>query len=480
MKKRNSKKDLNKKFNFVSKIISVLLSMSAVLAIAFIIYFEILPLIYLSLIIIIGGVFIIFLIKLMNSKLKKWVRCIFLFLSILLIILFVFISFYSLGTLNMFNDILDLGIRTDNYSIYVTDVKYKNIDDLNDKKIGVLENESEYVENKLSKKIDYKSIEYDNNIEMLNDLKNEELDAVVVLDTNMDLLKESNPDYNNIMSIYTFAITTKVETINKEVDISKDSFVLYLSGIDTNGRVASKARSDVNILAAIDPIEKKILIINTPRDYYVKLSNKNAYDKLTHAGVYGIEESIATLEDLYDTTINYYVRVNFTTFIKIVDALDGIVVDVPKSFCEQTSSRESDEQICLSKGKQTLNGEEALALSRTRHSFADGDRSRIKNQMLVLEALINRAMSPKIITRYTNIISKIGDSVVTNIGDKDVTKLIKNQIEKNDSWNIETYSVDGMDAYKTIYSAGSLNTYVMEPNTESLLIAKDKLKNILN
>lgn len=478
--KKKRKNNLNKKFNLICKIISILLVITSLLASSFIIYFEILPLIYLSLFIILGGVIMFLLIKFMNSKLKQWIRFAFLSLSIIFIIVFMYISFYSIGTLNMFNDIFDLGVRTDNYSIYVLkDSNYKKINDLNNKTIGIVKDDMTNVKGKIKKKINFDIEEYDNSIDMINDINNGIIDAFVILETNMELLREESDEYNELESIYSFVVTTKVDTIDKSVDISKNSFVIYISGIDTNGEVFSKARSDVNILAAVDPVEKKILMLNTPRDYYVKLSSKNSFDKLTHAGVYGIEESIGTLEDLYDTTINFYVRVNFTTFIKIVDALDGIKVNVPKSFCEQTSSRYSDKEICLNKGLQTLNGEEALALSRTRHAFSDGDRSRIRNQMLVLEALIDKAMSPKIITNYTNIISKVSNSVVTNIDEKDITKLIKNQIEENSGWSIETYSVDGTDAFKPSYSAGNMNTYVMLQNEETVNIAKEKLKSIL-
>ena len=478
---KKHKNNTNKGFNITCKIISLLLAISSVVAVSFIIYFEILPLTFLSLFIIISGIIVILLIKLMNSKLKKWIRSLIVLLSTLFIIIFLFVSIYSFGTLNMFNDIFDLGYRTDNYSVYVLNKsEYESIKELEDKKIGLTNEEAEEVEKKLSKEIEFYLLEYDTSIDMIKELEDEKIDAIVMLDTNMELLQDANDDYKNLKSIYSFTITTKVETIDKSVDISKDSFLIYISGIDTNGKVASKARSDVNILAAVDPIDRKILILNTPRDFYVELPSKEEYDKLTHAGVYGIEESISALEKLYDTTINYYVRVIFTTFIKIVDALDGITVNVPNSFCEQTSSRESEEEICLKKGRQTLNGEEALALSRTRHIYADGDRSRIKNQMLVLEALIDKALSPKIITNYTKIISKLSNSVVTNIDEKDVTKLIKNQIEENSNWSIETYSVNGTDASKPIYSAGSLNTYVMNPDLETVLVAKEKLRNILN
>ena len=472
------KKKINKKFNLVSKIISSILALSVTVATSFIIYFEILPLTFLSLLIILGGFILILLIRLANSKLKNAIRSVLMGIEIIITIIAIFVSFYSLSTVNMFNDIFDTGIRVDNYSVYVLkDSNYKDINELKNKNIGMLEYERKLLETKLNKN-KYNLKEYDISIDMFTDLNKGTLDAIVLLNTNMDLLKEENKDYENYIPIYSFDVTTKVDTIDKDVDIAKESFIIYISGIDTNGKVSSKARSDVNILVAVNPTEKRILILNTPRDYYVELSN-GKFDKLTHAGVLGIEESIKALENLYDTSINYYVRVNFTTFMKIVDALDGIKVNVPKSFCEQTSNRESEEQICLKKGKQNLNGEQALALARSRHAFLGGDRDRGKNQMLILEALIDKALSPKIITKYTSLISKVSKSVVTNIDEKDITKLIKNQIEENSGWTIETLSVDGTDSYDSIFSAGNLKAYVMKPDQNTVNTAKERLKGLL-
>ena len=202
-------------------------------------------------------------------------------------------------------------------------------------------------------------------------------------------------------------------------------------------------------------------------------------DKLTHAGVYGIEESVGTLEDLYDIKIDYYARINFTTFINIVEKLGGIEVDVPVNFCEQTSNRDSDATICLKKGKQVLNGEQALALARTRHTISGGDRGRIENQMLVLESIIDKAISPKIIVKYNSLLSSVSNSVITNMDQKSLTKLIKNQIKDNKPWEIETFSVDGTDASNTTYSTGGAQAYVMNPKKETVEEAKIKLDTIL-
>lgn len=484
MKKLKNKKGNKKKYNLILKIISILLIISAVITSGFLIYFEILPILYLCLFIIIIGLIVFGLFMLLNNKrLKKWIRTTLSIPSVIMIIIFTLVCFYSVGTIGFLSSIFDVGIRNDSYSVYVLESReYEDIKELDNRIIGVSERKEDSTEkaiDKVSNKIDFNMAEYETSSDSVEALKNSEVDAIIALDSNIDILKEDNNEYDDLKAIYTFTVSTKVETLDSNVDVSKENFVFYISGIDTNGKVAAKARSDVNILVAVNPKENKILMVNTPRDYYVKLHNKKAMDKLTHAGVYGIEESFQTLEDLYDIKVNYYARVNFTTFINIVEELDGITVDVPVSFCEQTSSRTSSKQICLKKGKQILNGEEALALSRTRHTIAGGDRGRIENQMLVLESIIDKALSPKIIVKYNSLLSSVSDSVVTNIEQKSITKLIKKQIKNNNAWTIETYSVDGTDGSNVTYSTGNSKAYIMNPKEETVLEAKKKLDEIL-
>jgi len=482
MAKIKKKKKGNKKgYNIFCKIISILLIISAIAAGGFLIYFEILPILYLSLFIIIGGLIIFILFKLLNNKkLRKWIRSLLLIPSIILILVFVFACFYSVGTIGFFSKIFDIGIRNDLYSVYVLeDSEYEEIKDLENKIIGVSKEDDDVVIEKVSKKIEFNMAEYNDNIESLNALEENEVDAIVALDSTIELLKEDTKEYDNIKAIYTFNVSTKVKTMSSDVDVSKDNFVFYISGIDTSGKVEAKARSDVNILVAVNPLDKKILMVNTPRDYYVKLGTKKSMDKLTHAGVYGIEESVFTLEDLYDIDIDFYARVNFTTFINIVEELDGITVDVPVRFCEQTSSRTSSKKICLNKGVQELNGEEALALARTRHTLSGGDRSRIENQLIVLQAIIDKTLSPQILVKYNSLLNSLSDSIVTNIDQKSVTKLIKKQLKDNTDWSFETFTVEGKDGSNTTYSTGSSKVYVMNQDEESIENAKKLFDKIL-
>ena len=303
-------------------------------------------------------------------------------------------------------------------------------------------------------------------------LINEKVDAIVIDDARLDILKEeNNEEYNLLKKIGSYSIDVKSEKIGKEVDVTNSSFNIYVSGIDTYGSINKVSRSDVNILITVNPVTKEILLTNIPRDYYVKLHKNGEYDKLTHAGIYGIDESINTLEDLFDTKINYYVKVNFTSLVDIVDALDGITVNSPYSFVSQDG-------YSYKKGDNILDGKKALSFARERKSFKEGDRTRGENQQRVLTALINKAMSPKIITNYTNLLTSLKGKFVTNISDEDITKLIKMQLKNNSSWTIKSISVNGTDAMDYVYSYNKTKLYVMKPDYETVNNAKEQIKKV--
>ena len=478
MKKKNKR---NKYYIFTS----IFLLITSILFLGFLLYFEILPTIYNSLLIITVGIIDFLLIKLVNNRrIKKWIRKVATIPILLISIFYLIVCLYLYGTIDFLSDILDNGLRSDTYSVYVlSSSKYNKIKDLENKIIGVSDiNDDVTLKaiDKVATKISFNESVFDSISDSADALLNGEIDAILAIDNNVDILKENDGKYNDLRRIYSFTVNSKVKTTSSDKNVTKDNFIIYISGIDTSGKVSTKARSDVNIIVAVNPNKNKILILNTPRDYYVKLHSKKQYDKLTHAGLYGIEESINTLEDFYDINIDYYARVNFTTFINIVDKLGGIKVDVPINFCEQTSSRTSSDRICLKKGIQELNGEEALALSRTRYTVAGGDRGRIENQMLVLESILDKAMSPSIIIKYNSLLNSISDSLITNMNQKAFTRLIKKQIRSKEKWDIETFSVDGSDSSNVTYSTGSSKAYVMEPKQDTVDEAKSRLDNLLN
>ena len=308
-----------------------------------------------------------------------------------------------------------------------------------------------------------------NTTELMTALESDQTDTAVLSSGYMDLIDGTYPKYeSNIEILATFTIRVKngVAAV-PNVDTTKP-FVVYISGIDTYGPIASVSRSDVNMLAVINPITHEILLVNTPRDYYVQLHGTTGVrDKLTHAGIYGIDMSRQTLEDLYDTKIDYYVRVNFTSLVKLVDTLGGITVSSDYAFKSFT------------RGSNQLNGTQALEFSRERYSFTEGDRQRGKNQQKVIEAIIAKISEPSNIVRYRSILSALENSLQTNVNESSISSLVSAQLDSMKRWDVESISVDGSSATASTYSMGNLPLYVMEPNQTSVDKAKAKIQSYL-
>lgn len=482
LKNKKEHKKKNKRHPLFYKIFSFLFIVLTVITFSFAIYNDIFPLNVL----LISGFFVVlivfFIIVLLNSKLRICLKRILLILTILIMVIEVIFLQYGSSTLDFIKSITDNGKRIDEYGIYVLKTsKYSKLEDLNDKAFGYLEIEDEQKIAQVIENID-KQIDFSYHTESLQDdllkkLSDNTYNAIIMEVSREDLIKEENTDaYNNLKKITSFKIETEVKTIKSDKDITKDTFFMYISGIDTSGSVQNKARSDVNLIVGVNPRTKNILMVSTPRDYYVRLHSKGKMDKLTHSGIYGVEESLHTLEDLYDEKIDYYARVNFTSFVSVVNALEGIEVDVPKNFCEQNSKREfGDKLICLQKGKQKLNGEQALALARHRHTFATGDRARGENQMMILEAIINKAMSPSIITKYNSILNALDKKVSTNMTSDEMVKFIKKQMNRTSGWKFTKLSANGTDSRGACYSSGSAIAYVMAPDESTVTTIKNAI-----
>lgn len=256
-------------------------------------------------------------------------------------------------------------------------------------------------------------------------------------------------------------------------EMSKSAFIVYISGIDTFGNVNVRSRSDVNILAAVNTETKKVVLINTPRDYYVPLSVSNGVrDKLTHAGNFGVECSRDTLGMLYGVTADYYVRMNFTGFIDIIDAIGG--VDVHSDYAFSAGGRN------FTAGMNTgLTGRQALAFARERYQFASGDRQRGKNQMAVISAMIKKMATPEIVTNYKAVLEAIAGSFQTNFTSAEIYALVQMQIGDMASWTVETYSVDGTGAMLPTFSIPGVNLSVMQPDMNTVAVAREKIKAVL-
>ena len=260
---------------------------------------------------------------------------------------------------------------------------------------------------------------------------------------------------------------TETETETESVDTTADgtdrSFLLYLSGIDVWGATETESRSDVNILMAVNRDTHKVQIVNTPRDYYVPLPvSGGSRDKLTHAGLYGIDNSMGALESLYGVDIDYYVRLNFSGFEAIIDAIGGIDVYSEYDFTVDPIKHYTE-------GMNHLTGLESLAFVRERKSFAEGDVQRGKDQMEMFKALIGKFTQEDTLRSYDQWMDEALRLLYqTNIPSEMMASLMKEQLHDKTEWEIETYYVTGFDSYEYTYSIPDMEVYVMIPNEDEV------------
>ena len=252
-------------------------------------------------------------------------------------------------------------------------------------------------------------------------------------------------------------------------------YTIYLSGIDTSGEMTAKSRSDVNIIATVNTDTHEILLVSTPRDYFVPLSiSGGAPDKLTHAGIYGIDVCMDTLGMLYDIDINYYFRINFGGFVKVIDALGGITVNSDYDFDSKNILG-----YHFNKGENYVNGEQALIFARERYAFQEGDRQRGKNQMEVIRGVVKKALSPEILTSYSSILSSLDGCFGTNITYEEIAQILQQQLTNGGDWTIVSYSVNGTGATEKPYSM-SQKAYVMVPDYNTVDKAKSLMEKVRN
>ena len=302
-------------------------------------------------------------------------------------------------------------------------------------------------------------------------LINGQADAIIYNEAYTELMEEAVEGFSDDTKIiYEMSIQTELNLGGGSDDsLTKESFTVYISGIDTYGEVTETSRSDVNIIAVVNPSTHQILLITTPRDAYVPLYGpdvqQGAMDKLTHAGVYGIETSMETLGALYETDINYYVRLNFTSLIDIVDILGGVDVDSEFAF---TTGDESGCIVEVHEGVNHFNGEQALAFSRERHALEDGDNQRGKNQQAVITAMLKKVISPTMLLRASTLMNQVSKDVEMNVTQSQLNALIRQQLRSNASWTIQSVALSGEGGQDYCYSASSQLLYVMYPDEAEL------------
>lgn len=275
------------------------------------------------------------------------------------------------------------------------------------------------------------------------------------------------------------SVTSGILTGTQANAITKEPFVVYLSGVDTRGELTENARSDVNILAVVNPVTKRVALINTPRDYYVDLAGTGSKDKLTHAGLYGVETSMQTLGSLYGIEVGHYIRINFAGFMSIVDALGGVDVYSDYAFTSVGSPGYYDPTTFV-EGWNHLDGQAALAFARERHAFATGDIQRGINQMKVIDAMLNKIKSPALLLNFSKLMDAAADCFVTSFSSEQISALVRMQLGDFASWEIQSYTVTGSGGTSTkCYSAQGQKLYVMKPDEASVNEAIAMIQSVL-
>ena len=300
--------------------------------------------------------------------------------------------------------------------------------------------------------------------------------AMVLNSTFEDTIAAEDADYaKKLKKIYSYKIRKEVAATSK-VSANADVFNIYVSGIDTYGPVTSVSRSDVNIIMTVNRKTKQVLLTTTPRDAYVPIADggNNQKDKLTHAGIYGVDASIHTLENLYGIDLNYYARLNFTSFLKLIDLLDGVDVYNDQEFTAHTNGK------FYSVGNVHLDSEQALGFVRERYSLADGDRDRGRNQQKVIVAILQKLTSTEALKNYDGIIKGLQDSIQTNMPLETMMKLVNAQLESGGTYKINSQDLKGtgrMDLPS--YAMPESNLYIMEISDSSLESVKAAINDVI-
>lgn len=407
--------------------------------------------------------------------------------SVIAIVLSIFAFRYTDAFNGFLNKITERRPETKQYSVVVTEKSaVKELSGLNTKSIGFLKTDEKVgnVEQYLKSKINFEANFYDDVDTLMSVLNGGIVDAITIETSRMEILKEEAENaIKNTRVIDTFEI--EIASENEEIvtkQVTKEPFVLYISGSDSRNGLKARTRSDVNILAVVNPAKGKILLVSIPRDTYVQLHGTTGIkDKLTHAGVYGINMSRDTIEDFMGVNIDYIAKISFGTVVKVVDELNGIEIDSDQEMTLKDGELLKDKVCHYTLGKQKVDGDCALRFARERKSYKTGDRHRGENQMQVISAIVAKLSSSKdYVLRLPEILNIAADSFETTFSRDDISSFIRMQLSNGTNWQVESISVDGAGSMQGTYSMGANRPlYVMIPNQDSVNNATAKIREYL-
>ena len=409
---------------------------------------------------------------------KKWLNIIGLVISIITIIISIIGYYYGSETIDYLKHSFNNdSVEISEYGLYV--LKKNNFELNNIKNFGYLNDEfAEKAVKELKSRTNAEELSYDDMYTLSNDLKDNKLNSMLLDKTYYNMLLDENEiSEDDVKLIYSFNIEVEKKVTKQSVETLKP-FNIFLSGSDARSNyIASKTRSDVNMIISVDPKKKTILLTSIPRDYYVSVYGKTGLkDKLTHAGIYGIDTSVKTVENLFDINIDYYIKVGFSSVIEVVNLIGGIDIESDKAFVSHCGDGGAI-KTNVKKGMNHFNGGEALSYARERYAYALGDRHRILNQQQVLEAVINKVTTDKsVLLKYDKLLKSLRKLYKTNIPSELISLLVKNQLEDMSGYKIERQSVSGSDASMNTYTAPSKKRYVMIPYEKDVKKASENIK----
>lgn len=460
----------------------ILLALYVVSAIGFVYYCTTLNLFPGKYIVIMAIVFAILAVLIMIMHERILTSIIASILTIVLIVGCILGSHYIIRTSQTMKDVSTSDVQTDIVSVYVMeDDPAEVLEDVRDYTIGIVNEPNEKnakktiesLEAELGGKLNTKSS--DSMFTMMDELKAGTVQAILLNDAYAGIVADVEKyDWvaTDLRKITEVAHVIDVENEDSVPEAVPETFIMYLSGIDTYGGVSARSRSDVNILAVINTKTKNILLLSTPRDSYVEFNETGgAKDKLTHAGIYGVEASMNALECLYDVQVDYYLRINFSGFVDIIDALGGIDVNSEYEFTV-------DPIKTYTVGVNHLTGLEALAFARERYSFADGDYQRAKNQMEVIRAVIQKCASSSLLKNYGTVMNAVAGSFETNMPQEQIAALVKMQLSDMAQWTVSSYTTGGTSMYAETFSMPGQELYVIELDPAAVEEAKQLIQEV--
>lgn len=499
----NGKKKKKKNKRLISKFMTIFMIISLALLIFQIIKLNLLPAKLIVLVSLVMIILCLIILLIFHFKAKKFLpRILAGFVALCMCVGLAYGNYFIYKTDNTFDVVTSLADSkaTMTSIVVLKSSSIKKEKDLKGKTIGTILDMDKVATKRMLKDLDsdnikYKTKDYDALLDMMAALYDNKIDAICLNEKYRDILHEADGYFNfqtDSRVVHQNVHYTKVEKNDNPSDpvndISKDAFTVLVSGNDSYGTLQdSNTRSDANLLLTVNPKTGTILMTSIPRDYYVELvcpdddpelaCPEGSYDKLTHSGLMGIKSTEKTIEKALGIKINYNVRINFSSVVNLVDALDGIDLDIKKG--EEVDIFYVNSQPGLSVGKHHVDGETALAFARERHAYLDGDNQRVRNQQKVFKAIFKRIVSPKMITNYGKFMDALAVAFDTNLSGDEISNFVKYELNNMPDWKIESYAIVAEPDYQFCYQSQSYAS-VVQQNDIMNEVARKKIKAVLN